>query len=250
MEENHKIYFLSSSEFPTYFRYVGRTMRELSYRLAQHVREKFENYKCRWIKKELKKGNKIIITEIETNISRENIPSKEVYYFKLLLELGYSLTNGTECGEGVMIPTKEQREATAKRNIGNRYGYRPHTEESKLKMSIAKKGKPNGREGKKMSKEFSEKMSLIHKGKKISQEQKDHLSKIFKGKKLPEKAIINAAKKRRKKVIIKDFNTNEIIKKFESFKEAAEYLKVNPSSISNIVAGRFPHVKGFKLELA
>ena len=61
-----KIYALSSSEKPDNIRYIGKTVGELKDRLYRHTSSsKYEKtYKAKWISKELKKGNKILIKEL------------------------------------------------------------------------------------------------------------------------------------------------------------------------------------------
>lgn len=63
-----------------------------------------------------------------------------------------------------------------------------HSLESKLKMSLAKKGKPSSFKGKKMSDESKRKLSDSHKGKKHSKELSEKMSKIMTGRKLSDGA--------------------------------------------------------------
>lgn len=98
-----KIYGLSSSESPDNIRYIGKTINKLKNRLQRHLSDyKHENtYKSRWIKKEIKKGNKIIIKEIFLVPFDEDWAKWEIHYISEYKNLGYKLTNTTTGGDGL-----------------------------------------------------------------------------------------------------------------------------------------------------
>jgi hypothetical protein len=75
-------------------------------------------------------------------------------------------------------------------------GYK-HTKESRLKMSIAKKGKPSHRKGTKHTEETRKKMRLNHRGmsgKKVSEETKKKMSLSKKGKLFSKEHLENLRK--------------------------------------------------------
>ena len=82
------------------------------------------------------------------------------------------------------------------------------TEETKEKMSLARKGKP-------LSEEHKRKIGESNKGKKLSEETKEKLSKSHLGKKLSEetKKKISKASKGRKPTLGKHWRLSEITKK-------------------------------------
>lgn len=68
---------------------------------------------------------------------------------------------------------------------GNKKGFK-HSEETKLKISLAKKGKPSHWKGKKFSLEYRKKLSLAHKGQKPVYSFPKGFTPFNKGKKLSE----------------------------------------------------------------
>lgn len=98
-----KIYGLSSSDSPDNIRYIGKTINKLKNRLQRHLSDyKHENtYKSRWIKKEIKKGNKILIKEIFLVPTTDDWTKWEIFYISEYKKLGYKLTNTTTGGDGL-----------------------------------------------------------------------------------------------------------------------------------------------------
>jgi predicted DNA-binding protein YlxM (UPF0122 family) len=102
-------------------RYIGKTNTPRK-RLYSHIKECYSNkksHKISWIKSLLNKGERPII-EIIDIVPENEWKFWEVYWIEQFKQWGFKLTNQTEGGQG-----------------GN--GYK-HSEESKLKMSISKKG--------------------------------------------------------------------------------------------------------------
>ena len=95
-----------------------------------------------------------------------------------------------------------------------------HSEETKKKMSKARKGHVTWIKGKKLSEEAKQKMSESHKGKKLSEEHKKKLSEANKGK-LSKKVICVTT-----------------CKIFNSLKDAGNYYNVAKSHISNCCKGK------------
>lgn len=149
-------------------RYVGKTT-DIKRRIKRHINERFlhNSYKDRWIRKLVDKN---IYPEIEPidEVPKDNWGYWEQFYISYFIFLGCSLTNGTSGGDEP--PSTKGRK---------------HTSESKLKMSIAKKGKPipwlnNGlnrtEEHKKNLSNSCKGRQSPNKGKKFSEEYKNKLS--------------------------------------------------------------------------
>ena len=115
-------------------RYIGKTT-NLKRRLKRHISERFlhNSYKDRWIRK-LVDTNKTIDVIILDEVPKTDWQYWEKFYISYYKYIGCQLTNGTNGGD--QPPSTKGRK---------------HTEESKLKMSKTKKGKPipwlnNGKE--------------------------------------------------------------------------------------------------------
>lgn len=114
------IYGLSSSVEPEKIRYVGKAT-NLEKRLKRHLSKyylKDDTYKNRWIKSELKSGNKIQITLLE-EVPDINWQESEIKWIKQLKEQGSDLTNGTDGGEGLFLESNDivkKRGETRKKN--------------------------------------------------------------------------------------------------------------------------------------
>lgn len=112
------IYTLSSSSNPNDIRYIGKT-KNIKDRIRRHISKYYlnleDNYKNRWIKSELNKGNKIIIEEIDL-VQEESWKESEKYWIEQFRNWGFKLVNTTEGGDGLVL-TKEIIE---KRNESNK----------------------------------------------------------------------------------------------------------------------------------
>ena len=107
---------------------------------------------------------------LKTNLTKEDAIQIEIdlikNYGRLDLKEG-TLVNLTNGGEGILSASLEVVEKILK----SRSWYR-HSDETKQKLSLQKKGKPNGHIGLKRSIETKEKMSKAHMGKLHSEETK------------------------------------------------------------------------------
>ena len=121
--------------------------------------------------------------------TEERLNSFEKFYIKKYKarEAGYNLTDG---GEGMLNPKSEIREKLSNAHKGEKnpnFG-KPRSEETKRKISAAKKGKynhkgeNNGFYGRKHSEETKQKISDAMKGKTFSEETKLKISASKKGK--------------------------------------------------------------------
>jgi hypothetical protein len=136
-------------------------------------------------KRVVDKCNGYSIEKVVTNLDEELALLVEMELIDKYKKLGYKLTNLSEGGEGSTGYkfTEEQIEKTRLANLGKK-----HSEETKFKMSIAKKGKPPNNMGKiytikePFTKEHIEKLRESHRGKKQSEETKLKRSLSTKGK--------------------------------------------------------------------
>ena len=98
------IYGLSSGDNPENIRYIGKTS-DIEDRLKRHISKyslKNDTYKNRWIKTELSKGNDIIIKSLYEIQPEENWQEAEIIWIDKYKKLGFSLTNGTIGGDGII----------------------------------------------------------------------------------------------------------------------------------------------------
>ena len=112
LDENNKI------------RYIGKTIKTLSFRLNRHIFEanhNYKNYRCNWIRSMLLK--KLVPTIMLIGNINDNENLTEIGWIAYGKEEGWKLTNSTSGGEGV---------------VGLK-----HSVDSKLKMKKAHTGKNN-----------------------------------------------------------------------------------------------------------
>lgn len=112
------IYTLSSSSNPNDIRYIGKT-KNIKDRIRRHISKYYlnleDNYKNRWIKSELNKGNKILIEEIDL-VQDGYWKESEKYWIEQFRNWGFRLVNTTEGGDGLVL-TKEIIEKRNESNI-------------------------------------------------------------------------------------------------------------------------------------
>lgn len=128
-------------------RYIGKTKNPKdrykkhlsSYKLVRNKKNK--QYVSRWINK-LKYENLEPVMEILIECDRENVNTCEINFIAHYKQF-CKLTNLTIGGEGVEH-SEEERKRISKRMLGNKYNIgRKHSDETKLKHSISKKGDLN-----------------------------------------------------------------------------------------------------------
>lgn len=110
--------------------------------------------------------------------------------------------------------TEETKQIISKKNLG-----RKHSEESKLKMSLAVTGRKHSEESKK-------KMSIIKTGRILSEESRKKISINSKSKE------INGVK-----INMYCYETNELLKSFDSITDAAKFIGCVVSCICNNLSG-------------
>jgi group I intron endonuclease len=183
-------------------RYIGKTT-NLKRRLKRHISERFlhNSYKDRWIRK-LVDTNKTIDVIILDEVPKTDWQYWEKFYISYYKYIGCQLTNGTNGGD--QPPSTKGRK---------------HTEESKLKMSKTKKGKP---------------IPWLNNGKERTEEHKKNLSKSLKGRQSPNKnkkfdekrcKILSDASTSKKKVKQMDLQGN-MIKIWDSISVAQKTLQI------------------------
>ena len=146
-------------------RYIGKTIKPLHQRLAQHLlvaRNNSHSHHCsNWIRSMIRNKISPTIHLIESVVG--DGCESERGWILIMRSMGWPLVNTTNGGEGV---------------VGLR-----HSDDTKAKWSAARKGKNLGHE---VSDETRRKIGLAHKGKKISQQHRQALSRANKGKKISE----------------------------------------------------------------
>ena len=117
-----------------------------------------------------------IIPEFLDILEREAIET-----FNTIAPHGYNLTEGGE-GGSLSDETRQKMSEAKKGKKPNNYG-KTHSDETRRKISEANRGEKNGNYGRSFSEEHRRKMSEAHKGKKISEEHRRKISEAQKGKK-------------------------------------------------------------------
>lgn len=114
--------------------------------------------------------NDVIPIVLDTNVSLEYALEKEKELIHLYKEQGMRLLNCTSGGNYPADLSEESRMKLVRSSTG-----RKHTEETKAKMSAAKKGRP-GKKGIIRSEEWKRRISESHKGKALTEEHKRKIS--------------------------------------------------------------------------
>jgi group I intron endonuclease len=180
------------------FRYVGMTKRTLEARMRGHrdaARYGSQNPVYHWIRKY---GFENVIATVLSYAEIDDLKSAERWWIAELRNLGYSLLNLTDGGEGNLgwVPSEETRRRIGDANRGRLKGrkptrvYGPISEEHRTAVGAAHRGVPGYWAGRTQSVESNEKrrQALLgrpgpnkgkvaaNKGKSMSQEQKDKIS--------------------------------------------------------------------------
>lgn len=201
MDDNVYIYGLVDPK-TNMLRYVGKTT-DLNRRFRRHINERFihNSYKDRWVRNLIDNNEKPEIFLIDY-VNKDEWQYWEKFYISYYKFIGCNLTNGTEGGDEP--PSTKGRK---------------HTDESKIKMSETKKGKP---------------IPWLNDGKERSITHKKNLSKSLKGRISPNKGKkfddklkkkLSEASKTKKKVKQLDLNGN-LIKIWESINLAQNTLQI------------------------
>lgn len=197
--------------------YVGQTTRSLEIRWKAHIRESI--YQSRYICKSIKKygPENFKIEEITSANNNQELDKLEKFWIK---ELDCLSPNGYNLREG-----------------GNNTTF---SEQTKLKMSLAKKGKPSKKKDFSCSPETAKKIGLANKGNVAwnkgiswSEEHKLRHSEKMKGRKAWNKDL----KINNKPIIAINLETLEETL-FSSIHEVVSILKVGRCAVQNVLSGR------------
>jgi group I intron endonuclease len=211
--------------------YVGQTVRKLSERLKEHRKSKDTA-----IGRALRKyGNIYFSVDIlEECSSIEELNEKEIFYIQELKTLkpnGYNLTiGGLNC-----LHTEETKRKMSEAKKGSKHNLFGTHRSQETKDAIAK-----GRIGLIVSEETRAKISASNSGKIKSREHSEKISKSLKGKSKSEDHRSNIAKALGVKV-----KCNETGRVFDSIKDAAIWLNVNPNAIKWSLSKESRKCKGF-----
>lgn len=197
--------------------YIGQTIKELEDRISEHLKSEYP------IGKAFRKYNinSFEISIIDITEIKEILDEKEKYWIKFYdckVPNGYNLTDGGEGPNGYKH-TKEAKLKISKKKKGV-----PHdvSEETRLKISNANKGRVSPMLGKHHSEETKQKISKVHKGKKLSDETKQKISNGLKGRQKNEET--------KKKL-------SEIMKTKPSHWKGKTRTEENKNKISNTLKG-------------
>ena len=174
------IYALCHADSIESYRYIGKTkFNDPSKRLAKHMinakrGQKYPVYS--WMRKY---EGQVIAVCIEANIPDQDIDKKEMYYIAKFRSEGHKLLNLTDGGGGIANPSQATREKMSKSATG-----KTQSKETRLKISIASKGRIK-------SEETRKKISEARKGKQHSPEAKAKIS-------VTSKAKVNSIETRKK----------------------------------------------------
>lgn len=221
-------------------KYIGKSINPQS-RYRKHLQDSHKkiSYKDNWIYSSLLKNEKPELLIID-EVNEDNWIFWEKHYISYYKSIGCKLTNISEGGDNPpnltgRKRTKEEIEKISKSNLGKK-----RSEETKLNISLAKKGKPilhlnNGIE---RSLSHRNKLSLSlrgrtspNKGKKFSDIHKKNLS--------------DGHNSQKKSIIQMDLNGN-IIKIWDSINEAQKKLKIRHISDCCSNNGKYKSAGGYK----
>lgn len=144
----HVIYGLFDPE-TNQLRYIGYTSNTKSRYMSHHRLSslKYSTHKNHWLKSLIAKGQKAEMFILETYQTAEELPQAEIELVEYYKSIGCDLVNGTKGGDGII-------------------GYN-HSDETKLKMSKSRRGKPSNKKGVKLSEEHKLKLAIASSGKKF-----------------------------------------------------------------------------------
>jgi hypothetical protein len=254
VELNFKIYALYDENKPKEIRYIGRTKNSIEKRLYFHIKGvKYDKgYKSNWIKSVLEKGGKIKTKLLLEGLTEEEGAQKEIEFIAQYKKEGYKLTNGTNGGDGLSMPTQETIEKIRKSQTG--------------KISKLKGRKLEDIVGQERAAVMNIQNSQRQLGKKLTSEHKKNIkknsAKIWLGKKLP-KEMIDKSKTNRKiavateefhkrrsilssKPIVQLNNNGIFIQEWPNIKSASEFIGINRSGIGECCSGKRKSAGGYK----
>lgn len=150
----YSVYHLFASDDPDSVRYVGISSNPEA-RLRQHVRNKGREGKAKseWVARVVSRGASVFMSVIAGGLTADEACRLEKDEYSRLIASGASLVNGNSGGGSGYVPTKEVRYRLAEMSRGRRHspetiekmrrncGNREVTDETRIKLSIAGKGR-------------------------------------------------------------------------------------------------------------
>src|SRR5574343_1376658 len=164
--KNYYLYCLVDPRVGGEVRYIGITSQKPQRRLNLHLsdaRHGNNNYRNNWIRQLLEEGEIPIMRELATFDNWQVACENEIKAIADLKAAGYGLVNGTVGGEG-RLGFKLSEESKAKISLAKK-GVKM-SEEAKAKMSAAKLGANHPNFGKALSVETRKKIASATKGNK------------------------------------------------------------------------------------
>jgi predicted XRE-type DNA-binding protein len=128
--------------FTDQIRYIGKSVRPQE-RLTNHCNDTSKTWRTNWIQSVLAKGNKPKLLILETLENNAEWQSVEKEWIAKGRSLGWSLTNCTDGGDGLVNPPEEVRQKMRQTWTG-----RKHKPESLIKIGLASKGRIHSKESK------------------------------------------------------------------------------------------------------
>jgi hypothetical protein len=167
IDKEYKIYCLKDPEDMS-IRYIGKTQTSFSSRMKIHIHQsKINNkptHKEYWIRNLINKNKKPIIEIIEV-VDKDNWREREIFWILFYKNIGCKLTNLTNGGDGHngIVFSDDWKRIHSERMKGNKYGVGfKWTNEQRIKMMASRKSR-KGIAGKPHSEETKLKISIAHK---------------------------------------------------------------------------------------
>lgn len=170
-------------------RYIGQTVRKIEYRLTSHLGSaktlnkfgelKYNSYVYRWIRQVLAQNQEPQIVLIQEFQEEDVLDDAETFWIAYFRKMGCPLTNLASGGRVGCRGRKASDESKKRMSIAQRSLNKKLSEELKMRLSLANRGK-------KASEEAKKKMSEAHKGRIVSDETRVKMSLSFKGRKISE----------------------------------------------------------------
>jgi len=205
--------------------YVGKTIKSLSTRFYNHCYDALKRDSATYFHRAIRKYGKenFVIEEIE--ICKNDLGNREIFWISSL-KPEYNQTLGGDGGILGYSHTQETKELLSLKRKGkflgeeNPFYNQTHTEEQKKNWSKMRKGQPS---------------PCGFAGKSHKEESKSKTSQTLK----------NNSNVKRTKVFQYDIEGN-FLREFQSFADAAQFVKTSPSNIKYTCEGKFRHCKGYK----
>lgn len=205
--------------------YVGKTIKSLSTRFYNHCYSAIKRNSTTYLHRAIRKYGKDSFVIEEVEICENDLGDREMFWISKL-KPHYNLTLGGDGGILGFKHTHKTKKLLSENRMGkytgeeNPFYGQHHSEETKQRLS-------EFRTGKTFSKGFT--------GKSHKEESKNKTSQTLK----------NNPNVKRTKVFQYDIEGN-FLREFQSFADAAQFVKTSPSNIKYTCEGKFTHCKGYR----